>query len=76
MTVLHLELENHPEIATVEGTVTEKKFVSINRDHSPCKNYPKGNVDFIHCCKTKILDTCKEQKICTIPGIIDPLSLN
>ncbi len=68
MTALHLELEHRQDIAMFEGYVTEKKFVSLNKEHSPCEDYPNGNLDFMQCCKAKFLDILKDKNLCTIAG--------
>ena len=76
MTVLHLDNRQHPEIGSYLGTVAEKRFLVLNQDHSPCRDYPDGNQGFTQCSKELFLEILKERINCTIPGMDTTMILN
>ena len=62
-------LNNKSEIGSIEGTVTEKQMTFLNKKHSHCKTYEKGEPDFNSCSKEHIFSQLKNKISCTIPGI-------
>jgi hypothetical protein len=68
ITALHFELEQHPEIASIDGTITEKHFISLSQDQNQCSDYPDGSVGFQECSKKFFRGALKGMANCTIPG--------
>ncbi len=68
MTALHFEFEQHKEMGSIDGTITEKHFISLSKDQNKCSDYPDGNVGFQECSKNFFREALKDMANCSIPG--------
>ncbi len=68
MTTLHLEIEQHPEIGSIDGTITEKHFISLSKDQNKCSDNLDGNKGFQECSKHFFREALHGVANCTIPG--------
>jgi len=68
MTSLYFEFARHPEIAYIDGSVTEKHFISLSQDGNHCSDDPDGNLGFQECSKNFFRDALISVSNRTIPG--------
>ena len=51
MTSIHIDILQRPDICVVDGIVTEKRIISLNKPYNPCTEYTDGPNGFVKCIK-------------------------
>lgn len=75
MTSIHMDILQRPDICGIEGVVTEKRIISLNKPHNPCLDYPDGQNEFVQCIKNYFIEYIKVKISCTLPGCYESLYL-
>ena len=74
MTSIHMDILQRPDICGIEGVVTEKRIISLNKPHNPCLDYPDGQNEFVQCIKNYFIEYLKDKISCTLPGLYKAIS--